>query len=124
MKISTSSTFKRNLNGFLGAARLSRTTSAGQLTRATKSLSADPVEPIDAVFTTISENYESQDHLDGFQSVTRQLLANEVLDSLIQMQSEMSLFGDFAPGEMEGLESQAAEAYQTAQNYKPTFYPR
>jgi len=107
--------FRRNLRGFLGSSWLSRTLPASRLAGTSKSLSADPVEPIDAVFTTVTENYESQDHLAGFQSVTRQVLASDVLDSLIQLQSEMATFDDMLQVEPESLSAKAAHAYRRAQ---------
>lgn len=107
--------FTRNLRGFLGSSGLGRALSTSRIARTAKSLSANPVEPIDAVFSTIGENYQSPDHLAGFQSVTRQLLANDVLDSLIRMQSEMLAFDNLLPGEPESLSARAAYAYRRAQ---------
>ncbi len=109
--------FGKNLRRFLGPSRLSG--AADRIAGISKSLSADPVEPIDAVFSSLSDRYDSPDHLAGFQAVTRQLLANDVLESLIQMQSDMLNFDDTLTLEHDSLNAKAAYAYQRGQESFP-----
>jgi hypothetical protein len=110
--------FTRNLRGYLSTARIGGAFGSGRLTRTTKSLSDNPVEPIDAVFSTIPESYESPTHLTGFQSITQHLLASDVLDNLLQMQNEISSFDKPVVSEPEGPNAKAARAYQhTSENF-------
>jgi hypothetical protein len=110
--------FTRNLRGYLNAARITGAFSSGKAVRSTPSLSSDPVEPIDAVFSTLSENYETPDHLAGFQNVTQQLLASNVLENLLQIQNQISAMDEPHSAESDSPNAKAARAYQnTQQNF-------
>jgi hypothetical protein len=63
------------------------------ISRSSRSLSVDPVSQVDATFST-QDGYEAADNMAGFNAFTRQILATGVLDSLIQMQSDMSAMDD------------------------------
>ncbi|MFY9288910.1 MAG: hypothetical protein WAO98_10465 [Alphaproteobacteria bacterium] len=106
--------FSRNLKGYLGSSWISRSLSANGVGRTSKSLSVDPINAVDAIYETVSDRYESPDHLNGFQNVTRQLLANDVLTSLIQLQNDMNKFDDeLQPYEPDLHSAEAAKAYRT-----------
>jgi hypothetical protein len=113
--------FTRNLKGYLASAKLSR------ISRTTKSLSTEPVDAVDSLFTGVGENYQSPDHLGGYRSITQQLLADDVLDSLIKLQSEIASFDDHvdelsasADRVQENKNARATQAYSRAQeNYRP-----
>lgn len=111
--------FSRNVRGYLNAARITGAFSAKRVVRTTPSLSADPVEPIDAVFSTLAEGSDTTDQLTGFHSVTQQLLASNVLENLLQIQNEISDFQDSSYPEIENASAKAARAYQHAQKTLP-----
>ena len=127
MSLTERVSFSRNLRRFLGPSWFNRTMSASRVGSTSKSLSTDPIQQIDSAFATLGDHYQSPDRLAGFQSVTRQFLANDVLDTLIQLQSEIMSF-DQLMDEREKRNARAVEAYRRAfDNYaeinRPIFTP-
>ena len=113
--------FGSRLRGFLGSTKLTGSVSAGHLTKATKSLSTDPVEPVDALFSVVTENYKNEGH-DNVHAITQQLLANDVLNSLIRIQSDLSNIDETPSDTHETPGMRATYAYNRAQrNYAPAY---
>lgn len=107
--------FTRNIRGYLNASRLTSVFSAGRIKRTTPSLTADPVEPVDAVFTELQNSYSGDEHEAHRQSVTQQLLSSHVLDNLLQLQNEISAIDD-QHHDNAGENAKAVRAYQRAQD--------
>jgi len=101
--------FNRSLRGFLGSTWLNRLSAVNGLVRKSPAQPTKPVEPIDAVFTTVSENAVPADSHHGFEPVIRQFLAQNVLDKLIQLQSEISALDN---GGFENSTSHATDVYR------------
>lgn len=109
-------TFTRNLRGYLSAARIGGAFSTGRVSRSSKSLTDAPIEPIDAIFSTLSNGDNSApDQLTGYQSITQHLLARNVLDNLLQVQNEISAIGEEHKYDAENT-AKAIRNYKDAQD--------
>jgi hypothetical protein len=109
MSSSNAVSFRRNLSGFLGSLRLGR---GLMVSRSRGGSSLDPVQPVDAAMAAEFQDHESMERFSGFSGVTRQILAAEVLDSLIHIQSDLSEH----PSSDEAQARSATAAYSNALN--------
>jgi hypothetical protein len=116
MSRSSANSFARNLHSYLGAGSvgadwLERAMHVRRVARLSRSLAVEPVVAADTGFSM--QGGETSDHLRGSHFFTRHILASSALESLIQIQNDISSLDENAVT----LSARAAtDAYRHALN--------
>lgn len=108
--------FVSNLRGYLNTARIMGAFSTKRVSRATKSMLADPVEPVEPVYAYFEGSAQSPETQKDDKVFSQNLLANEVLDKLLHIHNEIAASVEMDGDAASNPSRKVARAYQETQD--------